>query len=175
MVVDTSSEITPSKVKELFVDELRKQGFEIKEIEEGMITAVKNLKPVGIKKRVIYFLITSADHVDKEFVKALDKIFKKKKPGGFRTFFFYNIVIITEKGYDKEAFRYIRDRMFETWNIKPMFIWDILHTSYTKITHLIDLKSKAVIYPYDLSELRMLIHREAINVIEKIMDYVIGS
>lgn len=105
-------------------------------------------------------MIFCDDELNLNIIKRIHEIFDKHKPKAWRTFFFYNIILVTSKGFTDEALRYIRKKLINMWNIRPFFFWDMLQISYTTITHIIDLKSKSIIYPYPYEELRNLIHRE---------------
>lgn len=66
----------------------------------------------------------------------------------------------------------MRDKMFESWNIRPIFIWDFLSTSYTKITYLVDLKREAVIYPFSIEDLIPFMHREVFELMKEFTEEV---
>ena len=151
---------------------LLKRGFNISHVNDKYTEATKKLPRVGLKERVIYFIITYSDKLTLDQIKQINKVFEKRKPKSLRTFYFYNIIVVCEKGYDPNVFSYIRSKMMESWNIRPMFIWDLLSTSYTKITHIIDLSNKSIVYPYTFDELRVFMHklvRELLNEISDIL------
>ena len=155
---------------------LKKKGYEVKSIRDDIFEAFKELSPVGIKKRVIHFFIAyTRDMISKDYVKKLNKLWNKVRPIKLRTFYFYNIVLITESGADDEALEFIRTKMYESWNVRPMFIWDIFNTSYTKITHIVDLNKKVVAYLYDLEDLRYFIHREVTEIMHEFTNNVLVS
>ncbi len=155
-----------SEVLSALREELRGRGFRIEEVSGDVFEAITELEPVGIKRRIVYVLATALDYLSEDKAKELNKLFNKRRPAALRTFFFYNIIIVTERGYSPEALHYIRRKMIEAWNVRPRFLWDILFTSYTKVTHVIDLSRGVVVYPYDYEDLKPLIHRVVREVME---------
>jgi len=161
------------KVVVELIDILKRRGFQLRIVRGDILQAQKELEPVGIKKRVIHFFITSRrGSIDKDYVKGVDKLWNRTRPIKWRTFYFYNIVIVTNGDIDREAMKFIRDKMFGMWNVRPMFIWDVLNTSYTKITHLIDLKREAVVYPFELEDMKPFMHREVHEIMNEFVSKV---
>jgi len=161
------------RVVDELIDILKRKGFQVGIVRGNVLQAQKELEPVGIKKRVIHFFITSRrGPVNRDYVKRVDKLWNRIRPIKWRTFYFYNIVIVTDGDVDREAMKFIRDRMFGMWNVRPMFIWDVLNTSYTKITHLIDLKREAIVYPFDLEDMKPFIHREVHEIMNEFINKI---
>ncbi len=158
-----------SDAERIIINSLQRRGFNIKKIGEKLYTASKELKPIGIKRRYIFCVVMFTNKkIDINVVKEVHKLFEKKKPVSWRTFFFYNIIFVTTKGYTDEAMNFIRKKLMGVFNIRPIMIWDILSTSFTKITHIIDLSSRTIIYPYPYEELQTLIHREIRELINEV-------
>jgi len=76
------------------IDKLRCRGFTVREVSRGVYQAVKKLEPVGIKNRVIHFVVVSTSgKADLALLKRVNKMWDRLKPGGWRTFYLYNVVL----------------------------------------------------------------------------------
>ncbi len=156
----------------LLLEELRNRGFEITNIGPDTFEAFKKLSKVGVKNRAIFMLIKRADFITQESAKLINKLFEKRKPKKPATFYFYNIVLITENGVTEDALRYIRKKMYDSWNLRPVMPWDLLGTSFTKVTHIVNVNEKRVVYPFSdsrIKDLQRFMHRE---VIEVLLDFI---
>lgn len=163
--------MTITDIEKYIINTLQKRGFNVRKIAEKLYVANKELSPIGIKKRHIFCLLMFHDgELNLDIIKYIHKVFDEHKPKAWRTFFFYNIILVTSKGFTAEALKYIRKKLTNVWNIRPFFFWDMLQISYTTITHIIDLQSKSIIYPYPYEELQTLIHREMREFITEITE-----
>jgi hypothetical protein len=156
----------------ILLEELRSRGFEITNIGPDIYESLKKLSKVGVKHRAIFMLIKRSDFITQEEAKLINKLFEKRKPKKPATFYFYNIILITEKGVTDDALKYIRKKMYDSWNLRPIMPWDLLGTSYTKVTHIVNVSEKKVIYPFSdsrIKDLQRFMHRE---VIELMIDFI---
>ena len=153
----------------LLKEVLAKHGFTIQDVDDGSYVALKKLKRIGIKNRLIFFYITSTTFLNLSKVQEINKLFNKYRPRGTRTFFYYNIVIVTH-GYDKEVLKYITEKMTEFWNVDAAFSWSVLASSVIKVTHLFDLKNKILFYPYDFNHLKKVLHPEITSIIQEVIE-----
>lgn len=152
-------------------DILIKRNFTIKYLPDNDIIAFKDLKPIGLKKRKIFFYITSVDKLTLDAVKKINKKFNKHKPGGIRTFFYYNVVIVT-RDFEMDALRFVREKMTEAWNVESAFTWNVLASSYTKVTHIFDTSRQTLLYPYDYEDMKTLMHPEVVEIIEELLERI---
>ena len=150
---------------------LIEHGFTLKELENQDVTAVKKLKRIGLKRRLIFFYITKTDLLTLKEAKRINKLFNKYKPGGVSMFFYYNIVIVV-KDFEREALQFIREKMTEAWNIEGAFTWNVLASSYTKVTHLFDTTRQTLLYPYDYEYMKALMHPEVIVIINELLEKI---
>jgi len=161
--------VTGADVSSRLKDMLRERGYEINEVDSRTWEAVKKLKRVGLKGRTIYFLTKVVDTLTRKELEGTNKLFEKRRPKGSMTFFFYNIVLVVDDGYEEGAVKYIADKMFETWNTAPYTPWDVLFTSYTKVTHTVSVKEGIALYPYKPQLVQKMLHREVIEVMNSLM------
>ncbi|RLG78521.1 MAG: hypothetical protein DRO10_02690 [Thermoprotei archaeon] len=148
---------------------LKKRNYELKDLGKGYIEGVKKLQRIGVKRRYIYFIIKPLPYYGLNEAKELNKFFTKKRPASLSTFYFYNLVPVSEKGYSEEAMHYTRMKMIDSWNTHPVLPWDVFFTSYTKITHLISIKDRKILYPYEFDSIRRFIHKEVIEIFTELM------
>lgn len=161
--------LSASEVLGKLLDILKEREYAIKPHSKGFFEASKKLPRVGVKRREIYFLIKPMKIFGVEEAKELNSVFNKKKPTSMATFYFYNLVAISEGGYTDEAMDYSRKKMFDSWNLRPILPWDVFFTSFTKITHLVSIKDRKVLYPFDFESLRKFMHKEVIEIFTELI------
>ncbi len=127
--------VTGADVSSKLKDMLRERGYAVSGVGPRTWEARKKLKRVGLKGRIIYFLTRVVDTLTLKELEDINKLFERRRPKGSMTFFFCNIVLIVDDGYEEGVVKYIADKIFETWNTAPYAPWDVLFTSYTKATH----------------------------------------
>lgn len=161
--------VTGADVSSKLKDMLRERGYDVSEVDSRTWEARKKLKRVGLKGRTIYFLTRIVDTLTLKEVEETNKLFERRRPKGSMTFFFYNIVLIVDDGYEEGAVKYIADKMFETWNTAPYTPWDVLFTSYTKVTHTVSVTEGIALYPYKPQLVQKMLHREVVEVMNSLM------
>ena len=148
---------------------LKKKGYRLTHLSKEYIEGVKKLSRIGSKRRFIYFLIKPMKFYGINEAKGMNKVFNKRKPSSLSTFYFYNLVPISEEGYSDEAIHYTATKMMDSWNLRPLMPWDIFLTSYTKITHLVSIKHLKILYPLDPEVVKKYVHKEVIDLFTELM------
>ncbi len=158
-----------SDVLSKLLDILKARGYVVKPLGSGFFEASKKLPRIGVKRREIYFLIKPMKIFGVNEAKELNNVFNKRKPTSMATFYFYNLVAISEEGFTDEALDYSRKKMFDSWNLRPMLPWDVFFTSFTKITHLVSIKDRKVLYPFNFDSIRKFMHKEVVEVFTELI------
>ncbi len=164
--------VTGADVSSKLKDMLRERGYAVSEVGPRTWEARKKLKRVGLKGRIIYFLTRVVDTLTLKELEDINKLFERRRPKGSMTFFFYNIVLIVDDGYEEEVVKYIADKMFETWNTAPYTPWDVLFASYTKVTHTVSVAEGIALYPYKPQLVQKMLHREVIEVMNSLITWL---